>query len=87
MATLRGFSLQASLNALAKTSGFDEAGAANAWAATSGFDLTGALNEKAGTVDLDLNGVCTHLLHATAAYGSLPTGYDAQAALTILAWG
>lgn len=83
----QNFDLQYSLNKLAGTVGFDEQGAANAWASTSGYDLVGALNQKAGTTNLDLNGVCTHLLHATATYATLPLGYDASGALSILAGG
>lgn len=85
MATLKGFDLQASLNTLAGTKDRDAQDAANAWADATGYDLVGALNKKAGTTDFDLNGVCTKLLHATSTYESLPTGYDAQAALTLLA--
>lgn len=87
MATIKGFDLQESLNALAGTTGFDAQGAANKWAGVKGYDLVGALNQKAGKKNFDLNGICTILLHATAAYASLPKGYDAQAALTILVHG
>jgi hypothetical protein len=85
MAAPTGNDLQESLNVLAGTTGFDAQAAANIWADVTGFDLVGALNQKAGTTNFDLNGVCTKLLHATAHYTDYPTGYDAQAALTMLA--
>lgn len=81
------YDLAESLNILAGTTGFDEQGAANAWANTSGYDTVTALNIKANVVDFDINEVCTKLLHNTATYASYPTGYDAAAALSILAGG
>ncbi len=85
MATLKGFDLQASLNTLAGTKNRDAQDAANAWADVKNYDLVGALNQKAGTKNFDLNGVFTKLLHATSHYETLATGFDAQAAATLMA--